>query len=72
MFQEALSVGSNIEDRGVIFHVDHDSVIDDFANVENGIRTGWKEIDDVWPYGKRELPSINDDFPMHGNLGFLH
>ena len=51
LFQEALQVGQNMDDMGLIFHMDFDEVIDKITKTDYGTLTGYPQWDSIWKRG---------------------
>lgn len=51
MFEDALSVGQNLDDMGYILHAHADEIIDKVASRDYGISTGYPLLDQVWRNG---------------------
>jgi replicative DNA helicase len=51
LFQDALQVGENINDLGLIFHVDFEQVIDKITKSDYGTMTGYPQWDRIWKRG---------------------
>lgn len=51
MFEEALSVGQNLDDMGYILHAHSDAIIDKVTSRDYGIPTGYPLLDQVWRNG---------------------
>ena len=51
LFQEAMQVGQNLDDLGLLFHTDADKVIAQVSDVEYGVATGYAQWDKIWKKG---------------------
>lgn len=51
LFEDALKVGTNMDDLGLVLHSDYDHVIDEFSRRDYGIRTGFPQLDKIWRNG---------------------
>lgn len=51
LFEDALRVGTNMDDLGVVLHADYDKVIDEFSRRDYGVRTGFPQFDKIWRSG---------------------
>jgi hypothetical protein len=51
MFEEALSVGKNLDDLGIVLHDDADKVVDKVTSFDYGVKTGYNLLNKVWPRG---------------------
>ncbi len=51
MFEDALSVGKNLEDKGLFLYQDSDEIVDKVTKVDYGVKTGYPLLDGVWKNG---------------------
>ena len=51
LLENAVNLGTNAGDLGIILHRDYKTVIDKVTSVEYGIRSGFAEIDKMFPRG---------------------
>ncbi len=51
MFEQALSVGQNLDDMGYILHAHADQIVDKVSSRDYGISTGYPLLDKVWRNG---------------------
>lgn len=51
LFQEALQVGQNMEDMGLLFHADYQQVIERITKTDYGTPTGYRQWDQIWRRG---------------------
>jgi hypothetical protein len=51
LFSEAVAVGQNLDDLGIVLHADYEKVIDKTTDSSYGISTGWPLLDNVWRGG---------------------
>lgn len=51
LFEDALAVGSNLDDLGIWLHCDIDLVRQKLDNKDYGIKTGFEPLDNVWKRG---------------------
>jgi len=51
LFQDALQVGQNLDDLGLVFHMDYAHVIDKITKADYGTLTGYPQWDRIWKRG---------------------
>lgn len=51
LFEDALSIGVNLDDLGYLFTKDADAVIDKITEKTYGVMTGFKHFDNIWKRG---------------------
>jgi DnaB-like helicase C terminal domain len=51
LFDEAMQVGQNLDDLGLVLHADAAKVVDKVTSEEYGISTGYPLLDQIWKLG---------------------
>ena len=51
LFEEALNVGQDLDDDGLLLHRDADATLDALARPDYGVRTGFHQWDGIWRRG---------------------
>jgi replicative DNA helicase len=51
LFQDALQVGQNLDDLGLVFHMDYETVIDRVTKSDYGTLSGFPQWDRIWKRG---------------------
>lgn len=51
LFEDALQIGQNLDELGLVFHDDIDRVVDKVTARGYGLKTGIQMVDEVWPNG---------------------
>ena len=51
LFSDAVAVGQNLDDLGIVLHSDFEKVVDQITDASYGISTGWTLLDNVWRNG---------------------
>ena len=65
LFQDALQVGQNLEDLGLLFHADYREVIDKITKVDYGTPTGYRQWDQLCgEIGREELAGFEELFAV--------